>query len=123
MRHRGTITNWKHEQGYGFIVPENGGAHVFAHIKAFSNRQLQPCDGETVTYELAKDQHGRMRAEKVRVDGDVLDSSASPSSGITAVAYTVLFLTVVTGTTLAGILPLFIPGIYLGASKSEAKRS
>jgi len=116
MRHQGVIALWKDEQGYGFIAPREGDIQIFVHIKAFSNRQIRPTVGEVVSYELARDLQGRTRAEKVRVAGNIIVPTAQRNRGIVAVAYTVLFLTLVAGTTLAGILPLFIPGIYLGFS-------
>jgi len=65
MRYQGRITRWKDEQGYGFIVPSQGGDEVFVHIKAFRPRQARPAGDEIVTYELIRDANGRPRAEAV----------------------------------------------------------
>lgn len=32
MRHQGKITNWKDEQGFGFVTPNGGGKDVFLHV-------------------------------------------------------------------------------------------
>ncbi|MCH2220498.1 MAG: cold shock domain-containing protein, partial [Dechloromonas sp.] len=65
MRHQGRITQWKDEQGYGFVTPNGGGAALFLHIKAFRPGQSRPAGDELVTYDLARDAKGRPRAEAV----------------------------------------------------------
>jgi uncharacterized membrane protein YsdA (DUF1294 family)/cold shock CspA family protein len=65
MRLQGRITNWKDDQGYGFITPNGGGEAVFVHIKAFARRQPRPVGDEIVTYELQQDRQGRLRAAAV----------------------------------------------------------
>lgn len=65
MRYQGRITQWKDDRGYGFITPNGGGASVFLHIKAFRQRRERPAGDEIVTYELAQDSKGRLRAEAV----------------------------------------------------------
>ncbi len=69
MRYQGTITEWNDEQGYGFITPDTGGGRIFVHIKAFARHSTRPGVGDVLTYELAKDQRGRIRAERVTVPG------------------------------------------------------
>lgn len=65
MRFQGRITNWKDDQGYGFITPNGGGEPLFVHIKAFVRRQARPVGDEIVTYELQQDKQGRLRASEV----------------------------------------------------------
>jgi uncharacterized membrane protein YsdA (DUF1294 family)/cold shock CspA family protein len=65
MRYQGKITQWKDDQGYGFITPNGGGESVFLHIKAFRQRRERPVGDEIVTYELSQDSKGRVRAEAV----------------------------------------------------------
>jgi len=65
MRFQGRITNWKDDQGYGFITPNGGGEPLFVHIKAFVRRQPRPVGDEIVTYELQQDKQGRLRASEV----------------------------------------------------------
>jgi uncharacterized membrane protein YsdA (DUF1294 family)/cold shock CspA family protein len=66
MRYQGRITNWKDEQGYGFVTPNGGGEPVFLHLKALSGRQPRPVGDEIVTYELSTDARGRPRATAVQ---------------------------------------------------------
>jgi uncharacterized membrane protein YsdA (DUF1294 family)/cold shock CspA family protein len=65
MRYQGRITQWKDEQGYGFVTPNGGGAPLFLHIKVFRPRTSRPAGDELVTYELGRDAKGRPRAEAV----------------------------------------------------------
>ena len=62
MRFQGRISNWKDDQGYGFITPNGGGEPLFLHIKAFSGRQPRPVGDAIVTYEVSTDTRGRLRA-------------------------------------------------------------
>lgn len=36
MRYQGKVTNWKYDQGFGFVIPNGGGQKAFVHIKACS---------------------------------------------------------------------------------------
>lgn len=66
MRYQGRITQWKDEQGYGFITPNGGGEPIFLHIKAFAGRVPRPLGDEIVTYEVSTDTKGRPRASAVQ---------------------------------------------------------
>ncbi len=70
VRHRGLITNWKDDHGFGFITPSDGGDTVFVHISAFPNRNRRPKGNETVTYQMMTDAQGRAQASRVRFAGD-----------------------------------------------------
>jgi uncharacterized membrane protein YsdA (DUF1294 family)/cold shock CspA family protein len=63
MRHKGRITTWHDDKGFGFITPMAGGDRVFVHIQAFAGRGGRPQEGELVLYTLGKDQQGRVRAD------------------------------------------------------------
>lgn len=69
MRYQGRITTWLDHKGYGFITPEDGGARVFVHIKAFGQTARRPQKGDPVSYTLDKDRQGRIRAESVNTSG------------------------------------------------------
>ena len=114
MRHRGKITEWKDDRGFGFITPDVGGKKVFVHIKSFSNRQRRPVGNEIVTYELVSTQKDRTRAELVAF---MSDSVTIPTEG-GAVAFALpgLFMMFVAAAVFLGQLPLVILGLYLVAS-------
>ncbi len=116
MRHAGKITNWKDDQGYGFITPNNGGPQVFVHVKAFTNKNRRPVGNESVTYELATDSSGRTRAEMVARAGEGLPNAQWGKRGNFASAFAVLFLILLAGLTITGRLPIVVPGLYLIAS-------
>jgi uncharacterized membrane protein YsdA (DUF1294 family)/cold shock CspA family protein len=131
MRHRGKITKWKDDRGFGFITPLRGGEEVFVHIKAFSNRSRRPIGNEFVTYEIGSDNEGRIRAEHVEFFGD---RSTTPTEGWTiASTIALLFLMFLGISVFMGELPFAVFAIYLITSavsflvyakdKSAAKRN
>ncbi|MFZ0487472.1 MAG: cold shock and DUF1294 domain-containing protein [Arenicellales bacterium] len=116
MRHKGKITSWKDDRGFGFIAPNGGGQQVFVHIKSFANRQRRPAGNEVVTYELRTDARGRAQAERVVFAGERLppDASSGPSSIPLVLAGG--FLVFVAGAVFAGKLPIAVLGLYCTAS-------
>lgn len=66
MREQGRITDWRDEQGFGFVRPHDGGEKAFVHISAFSPRTHRPAVGNLITYEVARDPKGRRQARNVR---------------------------------------------------------
>ncbi|MBT5020402.1 MAG: DUF1294 domain-containing protein [Planctomicrobium sp.] len=70
MRKQGKIVRWNDEKGFGFIVPNAGGEDVFLHISAFQSTHRRPVDNESVTYVVATDSDGRLRAEDVLYQGE-----------------------------------------------------
>ena len=114
MRHRGKITEWKDDRGFGFITPNGGGEKVFVHVKSFSNRRRRPLGNEFVSYELVSNQKDRARAENVVFMNDSLTIPAE--HGAVAFALPGLFLLFVAAAVFSGQLPLFVLGLYLVAS-------
>jgi len=110
MRHRGTVTSWKDDRGYGFIAPEGGGKAVFVHIRAFQNRQRRPTIDAQVTYQLSTDARGRARAEQVSY---AEDRRSVRSIGIWLAG---LFIALVAAAAVAGLLPREVPVVYLVVS-------
>ena len=118
MRYQGRITNWKDDQGYGFITPNGGGEPVFLHIKAFSRRQTRPVGDEIVTYEVSTDARGRLRAsavEFVRGTGRKRPVASNAPSRL-PLALVVLVFALLAGATVANRLPIMVIVIYAGAS-------
>jgi uncharacterized membrane protein YsdA (DUF1294 family)/cold shock CspA family protein len=116
MRNQGKITNWKDDQGFGFITPSGGGRQVFVHIKSFSNRQRRPVGNELVTYELTIDTKGRPQGENVAFIGDRTPQASTPGPGIGSLTFGVLFVTFVAGAVFAGKLPFAVLSLYLVGS-------
>lgn len=116
MRYQGKITNWKDDQGFGFVTPNGGGRQVFVHIKSFSNRQRRPVGNELVTYELKIDSKGRPQGENLAFVGDRPPQASTPGARIGSLTFAVLFLTFVAGAVFAGKLPFAVIGLYLVGS-------
>jgi len=116
MRYQGKITNWKDDQGFGFITPSGGGKQVFVHIKSFANRQRRPVGNEIVTYELKTDAKDRARAESVVFVGDRVSSATSFGRNNVSLILAASFLVFVAGSAFANKLPFAVLGLYLAAS-------
>ena len=108
MRHKGKITSWNSDRGFGFVTPARGGEPVFMHITAIADRSRPPTSGEMVTYDLAIDEKNRPRAVRVGRSIPVRPksraASASTSSSIPLIVAS-LFVLLVVAATLAGRLP------------------
>ena len=95
MLHKGKITTWNDDKGFGFITPNNGGDRVFIHIKAFSERNLRPEDGDVVVYSLAKDGQGRLQAVNAKFVNEKVAQRRGQRPSISAIAIALLFLAAV----------------------------
>jgi uncharacterized membrane protein YsdA (DUF1294 family)/cold shock CspA family protein len=91
MLHKGKITNWNDNRGFGFIAPNNGGDRVFVHIKAFSEANLRPVDGDVVVYSITKDGQGRMQAVNAKFSGNKEPSYSGKRPSLTALVFASLF--------------------------------
>jgi len=59
----GTVKFFNADKGYGFIAPEGGGDDAFVHISTVERAGMHTLEKEQrVTYELEKDQRGKMSA-------------------------------------------------------------
>ena len=65
MRYQGKISEWRDEQGFGFITQNGDAQRYFLHIKSFSRRGRRPVLNDVVTYTLGTDRKGRANAENV----------------------------------------------------------
>ena len=91
MRYQGKVTNWKDDQGFGFVTPNGGGLKAFVHIKAFSNSSHRPTEGDIITYELATDENGRFFAKNIRFAVSATTSSTSNKSSWLGTNFAILF--------------------------------
>jgi uncharacterized membrane protein YsdA (DUF1294 family)/cold shock CspA family protein len=116
MRYQGKITNWKDEQGFGFVTPNGGGRQVFVHIKSFLNRRRRPVGNEIVTYEMVNDAKGRPQADNVAFVGDATSQGFGSGRGVGSYTFAALFLTLVAGAAFAGRLSFAVILLVLVAS-------
>ncbi|PSV17188.1 DUF1294 domain-containing protein [Photobacterium kishitanii] len=97
MKNKGTIVQWSHQKGFGFIRPLVGGDNVFFHISALVDRQSRPRINESVYYELGGDKEGKKSAKSVIFvkSHSRMDKYTAPMSK--AQGFSVLFLGLVAG--------------------------
>jgi cold shock CspA family protein len=91
MRQVGRLTQWKDDQGYGFITPKGGGDHVFVHVKSFGNRQQRPRLNDIVNYDLGFDEKNRDHANNVTYVVDVEPALDTSLKGPGSLAFAVFF--------------------------------
>ena len=116
MRQIGRLTQWKDEQGFGFITPKGGGDPVFVHVKSFRNRQQRPRLNDIVNYDLGFDEKDRAHANNVTYVVDVEPALDTSFKGPGSLAFAVFFALFVAVSAGEGRLPLAVPGLYLVAS-------
>jgi CspA family cold shock protein len=69
MRNTGTVKWFNQAKGFGFILPDGGGADVFVHVSALTKAGLQSLgEGQRVTFDLAQDR-GKTMAADIQTDG------------------------------------------------------
>lgn len=117
MRFAGRITEWHDEKGYGFITPNGGGDRVFIHVRAISRAGARPGPGLQLTYEVARDERGRMNAVSARPAGREGPREPAARSGRSAKGVLALacLATLVPGTAWLG-LPALVPAGYAAMS-------
>lgn len=116
MRYQGKISNWKDDQGFGFVIPNGGGEKAFVHIKALSTRSRRPSEGDLITYELATDEKRRFQAENIRFTGERATSTTAHEKRPFATIFTILFCSFLALAVFAGKFPFAILGVYFAAS-------
>lgn len=67
----GTVKFFNEHKGYGFIQPDEGGNDAFVHISAVENSGMSTLrDNQRVSYELQKDNRGRVSAVNLKSAGE-----------------------------------------------------
>ena len=118
MRFVGRITSWNEDKGYGFVVPHDGGARSFVHIKAFQSGSRRPVEGDLVSYSSSTDDRGRINAMDVRFAGQNI-VQRKPGKPLPRVALGAGFLLAASGGTLLDLVPALVTigyGLVSGVS-------
>src|SRR5688572_1858253 len=115
MRHKGRISGWKDDRGFGFITSSTGGSQTFVHISSFANRSRRPSENDLVTYALAADSRGRARAVQVEFVGDPARRTQNRSVVYAFVVVTTFFALVGTAIALE-VFPAEVLMVYAAAS-------
>jgi uncharacterized membrane protein YsdA (DUF1294 family)/cold shock CspA family protein len=116
LRHKGRITEWRDDQGFGFVTPSLGGERIFLHIKGFARRGRRPAEGDLVTYELTLDERRRPRASNVRFSTEVVAEAVGSRPSAIPLVVASAFIIAVAAVVFAGRLPFAVLALYLGAS-------
>jgi uncharacterized membrane protein YsdA (DUF1294 family)/cold shock CspA family protein len=95
MLHKGKITNWNDDKGFGFITPNSGGDRVFIHIKAFSVRNVRPEVGDVVVYSITKDDKGRFQAVNAKFVADKQPQRSTRPVSWSAIVFALMFFAAV----------------------------
>jgi uncharacterized membrane protein YsdA (DUF1294 family)/cold shock CspA family protein len=115
----GTLSRWDDDRGFGFISPAAGWGTVFVHISAFPRGARRPVVGDTVSYRVETTAEGKTRAAGVQYFGAAGVSngpSARFRSRSGSYVVVVAFVALLVAAVVAWEPPLWIPGLYLGAS-------
>jgi len=63
----GTVKWFNSQKGYGFIQPEDGSKDVFVHISAVERSGMgNLSDGQKISYDVMRDQKGKLSAENLK---------------------------------------------------------
>lgn len=133
MRFDGTLTSWNDERGFGFIEAAQGGDAIFVHIKAFGAQAGRPQVGQRLTFEVELGPQGKKRARKVERAAVPRAAKAARSAGSARSAHVArtpsparwgtaslfaipLFLVVALVVSALWRPPVWLAGLYLGAS-------
>lgn len=119
MRYQGKIIKWNDDKGFGFILPNGGGKEVFLHISAFSDAKKRPEINELISYAIAKDQTGRIKAvQAAYVTASTNTTTRDDAQKINPIfiIFILLFLVFISERALKGYLPHFFPFIFMGAN-------
>lgn len=111
MRLVGRISSWNEDKGYGFVVPHDGGARSFVHIKAFQFGSRRPVDGDLISYSSSRDDRGRTNAVDVRFAGQKI-VRRKPGKPLPRVALGAVFLLAALGGTLTDLVPALVSISY-----------
>ena len=92
MLHKGKITSWNDDKGYGFITPNNGGDRVFFHVSAFKKRNLRPEPGDVVVYSVTKNNKGKFQAVNAKFVNQKEAQRVGKRPSISVITFALLFL-------------------------------
>lgn len=91
MRLQGRVIEWNDERGFGFIIQDETSERIFLHISALRKMKVRPLLGSLVTYEIRRDDKGRLQAVAAELIGSK-PSRQSPSGGFSSAILGLLLL-------------------------------
>lgn len=92
MRLQGKVIEWNDERGFGFVVQNGASARTFLHISACPKSQGRPLAGSLVSYEIRRDDKGRLQAAAVEFIGAQLSEQSPAGAFASAIVGLALLL-------------------------------
>jgi len=120
MRFEGTLTSWNDERGFGRIESSQGGEPIFVHVSAWPRGSGRPQVGQSVTFEVELGPKGK-RAKNLqlvqrRLEPRQSERAARAQWGTATLFAIPAFLVVYVVVAAVWQLPLWVAGLYVGAS-------
>ena len=86
MRLQGRVIEWNDERGFGFVVQNGASARTFLHVSAFRKSRDRPLLGSLITYEIRRDEKGRLQAAVAELIGAKPSRQSSAGAFASAIA-------------------------------------
>ena len=112
MRHKGKLTQWNDDKGFGFITPMIKGPQIFVHIKDFHFRGQRPVEGQIITYQLSKDKQNRPCAVKATMTGQKIKARQAQKQNSLVLMFAIAFMLAVVGLAVTQYMPWRIGAGY-----------
>jgi uncharacterized membrane protein YsdA (DUF1294 family)/cold shock CspA family protein len=109
--HKGQLTKWNDDRGFGFIQPKGSSQEVFIHITAFKNLNRRPRIGDVICYQLAVDKDGKVRACHASQEESTSQPIAYSSSSTKSIKFTSKFIVTSSSSVSQTLLLSVIPGL------------
>ena len=121
MQYKGTLKNWKYEQGFGFAITEENAEKVFVHIKNFSRKSRRPVEGDLLIYRLTTDGQGRKQAVDIQFLHDyqrqrlrqMRFNQQEDGKNLLSKLAAYPFMLFVLGLSIVGEIPTWVLGYYI----------
>lgn len=95
MRLQGRVAEWNDERGFGFVTQNGTGIRTFLHVSELSANRRPPAIGRLITYELGKDDKGRIQARNAQFVGPGTSASSGSSGTLASTAVGLIVLAVI----------------------------
>jgi uncharacterized membrane protein YsdA (DUF1294 family)/cold shock CspA family protein len=116
MQMKGKLIKWHADKAFGFIAPNVGGAEVFIHKTAFSNRNRIPQVNDVITFSITKDNQGRYCADEATFSGEKLNKKQAKNVSEFSIYLALLFLGSISIAFFLNHIPKNLLFAYIGLS-------